>query len=197
MTEPLAPDAWAAFDARLQAFLRSRVAAAAVEDLRGEILLRLVEHRDALKAAETPAAWIYRVAANAVTDHHRRRSAEARAMGRLALQQGIDQAVAEPDPQADEGAAAELARCLVPLIRDLPKAYAEALLMTEIEGLSQSAAAERLGLSPSGMKSRVQRGRAKLKQALLRCCRVELDRRGGVVEYRARRGRCDRAAGCG
>lgn len=196
MTEPLAPETWAEFDARLQAFLRSRVAAAAVDDLRGEILLRLVENQDALTAADKPAAWIYRVATNAVTDHHRRRSAETGAMARLALQQGIDQAVAEPAPQADEGAAAELARCLVPLIRELPKAYGEALLLTEIEGLSQAAAAERLGLSPSGMKSRVQRGRAKLKQALLRCCRVEVERRGGVLDYRARQGDCDRAAGC-
>ncbi len=196
MTEPLAPDDWAEFDARLQAFLRRRVAAAAADDLRGEILLRLVEHQDALKAAQSPAAWIYRVAANALADHHRRRSAETRAMARLALQQGIDQAAAEPAPLADEGAAAELARCLIPLIRGLPKAYGEALSLTEIEGLNQAAAAERLGLSPSGMKSRVQRGRAKLKQAPLRCCRVEVDRRGGVLDYRARQGGCDRAAGC-
>ena len=68
------------------------------------------------------------------------------------------------------------------MIRTLPARYAEALLLTDIDGLTQAAAAERLGLSLSGMKSRVQRGRRLLKQTLLRCCAVELDRRGGVVD---------------
>ena len=54
---------------------------------------------------------------------------------------------------------------------------------TELEGLTQKAAAERVGLSLSGMKSRVQRGRAQLRQRLLECCHIEFDRRGRVVEY--------------
>jgi RNA polymerase sigma-70 factor (ECF subfamily) len=40
------------------------------------------------------------------------------------------------------------------------------------------------------MKSRVQRARRQLKSLLLDCCHVELDRLGGVVEYRAHGGRC-------
>lgn len=44
-----------------------------------------------------------------------------------------------------------------------------------------SEAAARLGLSTSGMKSRVQRGRSKLEQAILRCCAVALDCRGEVI----------------
>ena len=57
-------------------------------------------------------------------------------------------------------------------------------MLTDIEGLTRAEAADRLGLSVSGMKSRVQRGRAKLKQALLRCCAVETDRWGTVLDYR-------------
>ena len=49
----------------------------------------------------------------------------------------------------------------------------------ELEGLTQQTAAKRMGLSLSGMKSRVQRGRARLKQMLDDCCLIELDRRGG------------------
>jgi hypothetical protein len=37
----------------------------------------------------------------------------------------------------------------------------------------QASAAARLGLATSGMKSRVQRGRAKLKELLDACCEVE------------------------
>ena len=99
------------------------------------------------------------------------------------------QAEQDPEPAAaeyeDATAASEIARCLVPLIRDLPQPYSEALLLTEIEGLTQAAAAARIGISVSGMKSRVQRGRAKLKRALLRCCTVQVDRRGGCTLQKA------------
>ena len=59
-------------------------------------------------------------------------------------------------------------------------------LFVELEGLTQKKAAERLGISLSGIKSRVQRGRRKLKHELLSCCNVALDRRRGVVAYEVR-----------
>jgi hypothetical protein len=68
----------------------------------------------------------------------------------------------------------------------LPEAYREALTLTELGGLSQRDAAARAGLSLSGMKSRVQRGRAKLTELLLRCCEVELDVRRRAVGFEAR-----------
>ena len=71
------------------------------------------------------------------------------------------------------------------------------LELTELEGKTQGEAAESLGLSLSGMKSRVQRRRTKLKEVLLDCCHVELDRRGGVVGYEPRnRERCS-CGSCG
>jgi RNA polymerase sigma-70 factor (ECF subfamily) len=57
--------------------------------------------------------------------------------------------------------------------------------------LTQIEAARRLGISVSGAKARVQRGRAQLRTLLLDCCHVEFDSRGGVTEYQARPG-CER-----
>jgi RNA polymerase sigma-70 factor (ECF subfamily) len=57
------------------------------------------------------------------------------------------------------------------------------LVLTEYQGLTQKELGERLGLSFSGAKSRVQRAREKLKQQLLACCHFELDRRGHVINY--------------
>ena len=96
----------------------------------------------------------------------------------------------------------------IPFIRGavagLPEPYREALLLTEYEGLTQQQLAERVGISLSGAKSRVQRGREKLKQILLDCCHVELDRRGGIIDYQGQcdccaNGHCgpDCAPGCG
>src|SRR5215203_6636925 len=86
------------------------------------------------------------------------------------------------------GARAEMARCIAPLVRGLPDTYRRAIELTELEGMTQAAAAERLGLSLPGAKSRVQRGRARLRTMLLRCCEIETDRRGGVVAFELRDG---------
>lgn len=88
----------------------------------------------------------------------------------------------------------ELAGCLRPMIEQLSQDYRDAITLVEIEGLTQQAAAKHLGVSLSGMKSRVQRGRKQLKQMLDDCCVIELDRRKGVIEYRSRRAECDPCA---
>ena len=58
--------------------------------------------------------------------------------------------------------------------------------MIDLKGMSQQEAANRLGVSLSGAKSRIQRGRKQIKDMLLACCRVELDRLGGVVDFAPR-----------
>lgn len=47
----------------------------------------------------------------------------------------------------------------------------QALELTDLGGMTQGDAAARLGLSVSGMKSRVQRGRRMLREEIGRCCR--------------------------
>ncbi|MFZ0255522.1 MAG: sigma-70 family RNA polymerase sigma factor [Gammaproteobacteria bacterium] len=173
-------EAWTAFEGRLSAYVRRRVDSASADDVLGDILLRLVQHQGQLETAANPSAWLFRVAASAIADHYRRRSAQQKAMAQL------DAADQDKRESAAEEASAELAQCLLPMIRSLPEPYGEALRLTDIEGLAQPVAARRLGLSTSGMKSRVQRGRAKLKQALLRCCAVQIDRQGGVLDYQLR-----------
>lgn len=80
----------------------------------------------------------------------------------------------------------ELSTCIEPMIAGLPQVYREAIELTDLNGLTQVEAAQKVGVSVSGMKSRVQRARGKLKSMLLECCRVEVDRRGGIVDYSVR-----------
>jgi len=186
----LTDDTWTMFETRLRRYVRRRLDPASVDDAVGDILLRLARNQRALSEARNPVAWAMRVAANVVTDHYRRRSVEQRVLSGVEPQQETS---LEPAENVAGTAASELARCLVPFIRELPEPYGEALLLTEIGGLTQAEAAARQGISVSGMKSRVQRGRVKLKDALLRCCAVELDSRGGVLDYRRRSKNCGRS----
>ncbi|RMG58329.1 MAG: sigma-70 family RNA polymerase sigma factor [Bacteroidetes bacterium] len=73
--------------------------------------------------------------------------------------------------------------CIRPMIEGLPEPYREALWLSEMEGLSQKELAARLGISYSGAKSRVQRGREKLKAQILACCEVSADRYGNIIDF--------------
>jgi RNA polymerase sigma-70 factor, ECF subfamily len=86
---------------------------------------------------------------------------------------------------------AELAACLEPLLAQLPPIYRDALRLTDLDGLTQADAAARVGLSRSGMKTRVQRARAQLKALFACCCEIELDPRGGVIDYQPNNDACD------
>jgi RNA polymerase sigma-70 factor (ECF subfamily) len=80
----------------------------------------------------------------------------------------------------------------------LPSPYREAVTLIDLEGIPQKEAALRAGLSLSGMKSRVQRGRQALEQLVHDCCHIELDATGRVMDYELRGQSCGSscAGGC-
>lgn len=177
--------------APLEAFVARRVADPQdAEDVVQEILLRIHRHSNELADTDRLLAWVHRIARNAVIDHYRRRAARPELAVGAADDLG-DVPMIQDEPAAD-ASRRELAHCLRPLLEHLPDQHRQALVVTELEGLSQVEAAKQLGISVSGMKSRVQRGRAQLRELLLDCCEVELDRSGAITDYSARRGPCDR-----
>jgi len=176
------PSAWPVFLERLGRYVAARVPSGLRDDVVSEILLKLVQHQKALAATRDPFAWITRVAANTVTDHYRRRASERRAMTAYASDASLSDGT-DGVESSDAEASKEFAQCVRPFIEQLPAPYRDALILVEIKVLSQKEAASERGLSVSGMKSRVQRARRKLKEAILRCCVVQLDQRGEIMAY--------------
>jgi len=184
--------AWGELRGPLAGFIARRVANPQdAEDVLQEVMLRIHRHADELENADRIAAWVHRIARNAIVDHYRRRAArpEMPAGGPGDLDGREDGTVGA---SATDAVQSELAACLRPLVDRLPEKQREALLLTEFEGLTQLEAAQRLGISLSGAKARVQRGRAQLKTLLLDCCHVELDAGGAITDYQARSGSCER-----
>ncbi len=177
---------WSAFQQTLHHYVARRVEPANVDDLVSEILLRLVKHEIDLKNANNPMAWMYRVAKNVLTDYYRRQSKEQGMLSEHELSEHGQAIYNKTEITAQE----ELAHCLIPLLDKLPPRYQEALQLVDIEGLPQQQVARQLGLSLSGTKSRVQRGRIKLKELLLSCCAIELNRLNSVVAYNDHSGCC-------
>jgi len=185
---------WQQTGENLRTFIRKRVRGPDdADDILQEVFARIHATRDRLPEVRNVSGWIHRIAINVINDHHRARSREAALLDRVAGEGSPEQAadpVGEPDPDLLPRAGRELARCIEPLLARLPEPYREALRLTEIEGLTQREAAERLGLSLSGLKSRVQRGRDQLREVVLDCCSVEMDARGRVIDYSRRPGGC-------
>jgi RNA polymerase sigma-70 factor, ECF subfamily len=165
---------WSEYRARLLAFVRRRIDDdAAAEDIVHDVLLRAYRGRGSLRDADRFGPWLYQAARNAVTDHYRSRRPT----------QPVPENLPVEDSDSGRAAVRELARCMRPLVDSLPELYREAIQLSELDGMTQAEAARQLGLTHSGAKSRVQRGRALLAEALLGCCSIELDHRGAVADY--------------
>ena len=175
---------WSEFQSRLRRYVAKRVDTQCADDVTSDILLKLLENQHHLRQARNPVAWAYRVAANAIADHYRRRAAESRVLEQAEAE--VASEASTGDENEPEATRREIAACLMPFTLSLPPKYAEALVLTSFEGLRQTEAANRLGISVCGMKSRVQRARAELKRRLLDCCEFEMDQRGRVMEMRPR-----------
>jgi RNA polymerase sigma-70 factor (ECF subfamily) len=170
---------WAETTNRLRAFIARRVEDPHIaEDITQDVLTRSLA-AGALDTVDNPTGWLYRAARNAVIDHYRRRRPQ-----RLI---DTDERWPEPDP-GDTGpndATSELARCLQPLIDQLPPIYRDALTRVDLHGDTHRRAAAATGLSASGMKSRVQRGRHQLRDLLTACCEIHTDSTGAIHSYDA------------
>jgi RNA polymerase sigma-70 factor (ECF subfamily) len=166
---------WAEFGKRLRGYLRRQLPTAAdADDVLQEVFVRVHRHAGELESRTDLAAWLFAIARSAVIDHRRRASVRA----------GVGP---DRDEEPDEAALtvhADIAAGLRRLVSELPGPYARAVTLVDLEGRSMKEAADALGLSVSGAKSRVQRGRALVRDALLRCCHFVVDRYGIVLDAR-------------
>ena len=182
---------WTDLHQRLRGFVGRRIGDPhAADDIAQDVLLRLHLSMGDLRVEDRLDAFAYRIARNAIIDYYRscasarETSAEPDDLA-TRIDGGGDTG---QDPDGD-GAREELARCLAPLVRQLPEPYREALMLTDLGKLSQVEAAEVAGLSVPGMKARVQRARTQLHELLTRCCDVALDDSQHITDVR-RTGPC-------
>ncbi|MGZ8745820.1 MAG: sigma-70 family RNA polymerase sigma factor [Mycobacterium sp.] len=171
---------WREMLPQLRKFVRRRIADPdRADDLVAEILLRIHQNVTSLDDQELLPNWVFRIARNAVIDEYRRAG-----RSRELLTSTLPEQSTEPSIDQDEPAAVrELSACLRPMLNRLPAEQRDALEMVDLDGMTQADAAQRAGVSLSGMKSRVQRGRRRLAELLGQCCALTLDGRGVPMDY--------------
>ena len=184
---------WRELHASVHSFVLRRVRRPEdADDITQRVFLNLHRSLDSLRDGERVRAWIFRASRNAIADHYRAPAARREvAIGDTSDLEAASDAI-DPEEDAVRSSEAELAGCLRPLVDAMTAHEAEALRLVEIDGVSQTEASRRLGLSVSGMKSRVQRARARLRRDIEACCDVILDRRQAIVDHR-----CKRPGPCG
>lgn len=180
---------WAEVGVSIERFVRRRINDPhQADDVVADVMLRIHQHLDSLDDHERVTAWVFRITRNAITDHYRRTGRHREVLA----------AEIEPDtdPSADawlddqQATLSELAACIRPLVDALPADYRRALELTDLEGRTQADAAHIEGISLSGMKSRVQRGRRQFATLVKQCCDVTTDSRGELVDFTLRPDGC-------
>ena len=150
-----------------------------VEDLVQETFVRVHASLAELRDSDRLEAWVRRIAEHVWIDARRREHPHGQ------LPDEVEDARDDgggPDPTR------EAAGWLADAIDALDPVDREVLRRTELGGERQRDVAADLGLSLTAVKSRVRRGRAKLRARLEACCRFEFDRRGGLIDVRRRAG---------
>ena len=173
---------WDDFATRLRGFIASRVSNQAdVDDILQEVFIKIQRGAGQLRDDDRLTAWMFRIANNAIIDHYRsaprRRELPVDTFRDEEGHPGVDERIDDPAPVR-----AQVSACLLPLIQQLPEHYRQALEIVELGGTSQTDAARHLGLSVSGMKSRVQRARSQLLDRLSELCALTVDARGAPID---------------
>jgi RNA polymerase sigma-70 factor, ECF subfamily len=169
---------WRDYHRGLLGFIRRRVGAADLaEDILQDVFVKAHSRLDTVADADRIQSWLYQIARNTIIDYHRtRKSAEP-------LPDEMEQRAEHSDEEWRE-----LGKCVLPMIEMLPEGYRDALLLSEIDGLPLKEVAQRLNISLPGAKSRVQRGRERLKNIFLDCCHFKFDCRGKPIDWSPKEG---------
>ena len=134
--------------------LLARVPHQAVEDLVQDVFLQAYRQLPRLRDPAAIGGWLAAIARNLSRDHFRRTRETAEL---------TDEQAAPGNP----GAAAEAAAVLA-IVRELPDAYRETLILRLVEGMTGPEISERTGLSPGSVRVNLHRGMKLLRERLER-----------------------------
>lgn len=138
------------------------------EDIVHDVFLKVQDKILQLKEREKVFGWIYQITRNTIIDHYRKSAKNIKPSD-------IDWE-SEP-PNFNECVSGVIAE----LIPTLPDKYRIPLEMTELQNISQLEVAEKLGLSYTAAKARVQRARKMLKDKIDEVLIVKTDGYGNVT----------------
>jgi len=169
----LIQEIWTDLYQELKRFISSKVKDSnTTDDLLQDVFVKIQLNIHTLTDCTKLTAWVYQITRNTIADHYRKTNSDVQI-------DGFD--LAEQDNE--EPLYHSLSNCINQKINKLSDKYKQAILLTYLNDYSQLELAEKLNISYSGAKTRVQRGREQLKDLILDCPNVETDNNGNPIAY--------------
>ncbi len=166
---------WETYRQQLSNFVRKRIDNPMdAEDVLQETLYKAFRNHHQLSHTDKLEGWLYQIARHTIIDYYRNRP-----QWFVPLEDEIAPFINPLNEETDEHQA--LLDCVVCLVDALPEKYRTVLVASDLQEMPQYLLSQQLGLSYSGTKSRVQRGREKLRQLLEVHCAPEINQYQQIV----------------
>ena len=174
-------------------FVGKRVPSSDIDDVVQDVFVRVSRSFNQLREHERAEAWILAIARKAITDFYRKRERQLPTVSEEVPEPADKSALRSENLShypGEHDVHEEVLSWLRPMADEIAEPYRTALINADFEKVSQRELAQQLGLSESGLKSRVQRARKLLADVLQRCCEVEFGGEGRAVAFRRLRACC-------
>jgi len=132
--------------------LLTRVRPCDAEDLVHDVFITAMRKLSALRSPEAFSSWLAAIARNRAVEHYRQ----------LRLKQNAERNAVFTDVLQPESKALEV----LEVIRQLPEAYRETLILRLVEGMTGPEIADRTGLKPESVRVNLFRGMKLLRGRL-------------------------------
>ena len=164
--------AWKQHAAELRSWLRRRLPQPQdVDDMMQDLFIKALRHGSQFCSLQNARAWLFEVARNALADRLKRKRET------VELPDDLPAAAPEDDPVDS------LTACLPRVLSELKPTDREAIVLCDLNGMSQADYAAHAGLHLSAAKSRLQRARQHLRERMTLACQVRMDGSGHVEDF--------------
>jgi RNA polymerase sigma-70 factor (ECF subfamily) len=164
----------------LLTYVRSKIRSKEdAEDILHNVFTKISSQADTLSDKVKIQNWLFTVTRHAVIDYYRVNSKKKN----IELTEALSEQLLEEE-SAD--ATKSLEHCVSTMIALLPDEYRSIIEDSEIRGVKQKDLAIKYNMAYPSMRSRVQRGRERLKQLFYNCCHIQTDSQGHVINVKGR-----------
>ena len=136
------------------------------QDCLQEAMIRVFRAISGFKGQSSFSTWVYRITMNSCLDELRRRKTRTATSLDAMLENGFAPSD-EGDTPEQSSLRSEQRRVLERAIAELPEDMRSAIVLRDIQGCSYDEIAQTLNANVGTIKSRISRGREKLRAALL------------------------------
>lgn len=173
---------WNNFSEKLFHYIKSQVSSEHdAEDILQNVFIKIYKSIEQLENQAAIKPWIYMITKRTIIDFYKKKKDVSVAPETF---NGIKDEIEEMDNMNDD-----ISKCIGNMLFTLPEKYQSVYDMYENKEMKHKEIAEKLDISLSTSKVRLNRAKQLFKDKLLVCCDFEVDKYGNIINYESK-GNC-------